>query len=53
MANNPGEYYYEVLTAVGKLGFKGVRLEHGKVHNISKQQFFQKLSDNIRTRMFT
>jgi hypothetical protein len=53
MANNPGEYYSEVLTTVDKLEFKGVRLEHGKVQKITEQQFFQKLSDNIKTRMFT
>ena len=53
MANNPGEYYSEVLTAADKLEFKGVSLEHGKVQKISEQQFFQKLSDNINTRMFT
>jgi hypothetical protein len=50
MANNPGEHYSEVLAAVDKLG---VRLEQGKVQKISEQQFFQKLSDNIKTRMFT
>ncbi|XP_023724669.1 uncharacterized protein LOC111873863 isoform X2 [Cryptotermes secundus] len=53
MANNPGEYYSEVLMAADKLEFKGVSLEHGKVQKISEQQFFQKLSDNINTRMFT
>jgi hypothetical protein len=53
MANNQGEYYSEVLMAVDKLEFKWVRLEYVNVQKISEQHFFQKLSDNIKTQMFT
>jgi hypothetical protein len=53
MTQNPGEFYEEAQNAANKLEFKGIKFEFGKVHKISQQDFFQKLSDNISIRMFT
>jgi hypothetical protein len=52
VTQNPGEFY-EAQNAANKLDFKGIKLEFGKVHKINQQDFFQKLSDNIRICMFT
>jgi hypothetical protein len=48
MANNPGEYYSEIVTAIDELEFKGVGLERGKVQKISEKQISQRLSGNIK-----
>jgi hypothetical protein len=53
MTQNPWEFYEEAQNAASKLEFKGIKLEFGKVHKISQQDFFQKLCDNISIRMFT
>jgi hypothetical protein len=53
MTQNPGEFYEEAQNAANKLEFKGIRLEFGKVHKISQQDFFQKLCDNMSIHMFT
>jgi hypothetical protein len=47
------ESYEEAQNAANKLEFKGIKLEFVKVHMISQQDFFQKLSDNISIRTFT
>jgi hypothetical protein len=53
MSQNPGKFYEEAQNAANKLEFKGIKMEFGKVHKISQQDFFQKLSDNKSIRMFT
>jgi hypothetical protein len=47
MTQNPGEFYEEAQNSANKLEFKEIKLEFGKVHKISQQDFFQKLSENI------
>jgi hypothetical protein len=47
MTQNPGEFCEEAQNAGNKLEFKGIKLEFGKVHKISQQDFFQKIIDNI------
>jgi hypothetical protein len=53
MTQNPGEFYEAAQNAANKLEFKEIKLEFGKAHKISQQDFFQKLSDNISIRMIT
>jgi hypothetical protein len=53
VTQTPGEFYEETQNAVNMLEFKGIKLEFGKVHKISQQDLFLKLSDNVRIHMFT
>jgi hypothetical protein len=53
MTQNPGKFYEEAQNAASKQEFKGMKLEFGKAHKISQQDFFQKRSDNVSIRTFT
>jgi hypothetical protein len=53
MTQNPQEFYEETQNAANKLEFKGIKLQFGKLHKITHQDFFQILSDNISIHMFT
>jgi hypothetical protein len=44
VTQNPWEFYEHSLNTANKLAFKGIKLEFGKVHNISQQDFIQKLT---------
>jgi hypothetical protein len=51
MTQNTREFYEEAQSAANTLEIEGIKLEFGKVHKISQQDFFQKLSDNTSIRM--
>jgi hypothetical protein len=52
VTQNPGEFYEAAQNAANNLEYKRIKLEFGKIHKISQEDFFQKLRDNISIRMF-
>jgi hypothetical protein len=48
VTQNQGEFYEEAQNVTSRLEFKGMKLECGKLHKFSQQDFFQKLSDNSK-----